>query len=212
MNSLKNLQKHFAEQEEVVLTGGVRTVFIVVYLSLMGSVGLAASYLAIDQFLHSDWVFGVGEGIFFGLFGILHLGVLAKLLTRLLRRTYSLRISRQGISMKGMFVPWESVYSFSLRDVTGPKSFSVHALQLTLVPKDWVAQVAWDDGSPLGRKTAASVIEERGITLPTYVLSVRPKTLLKFVTWARREYAGPFPYETDVFSIWEKGRQTGSKM
>lgn len=56
--------------------------------------------------------------------------------------------------MKGMFVQWELVYSFSLRDVTGPKNFSGHGLELTLVPKGRVAQVAWDDGSPLSRETA----------------------------------------------------------
>lgn len=200
MNSLKSMQRRFRENGEVVLTAGWRSTVLAVLGFGLGLTGLYACGLILGRLL--DGTVPVGEGalstlwaIFLGFSGLFLLVGAVMMLTGWHRRVHRLRVTRQGLHMAGLIVPWEMIYAAELHDLPRGRLNTFRVLYLTLAPKNRATQVAWDDGSKNGQKLVESVNESRAVTFFTHVLNVRSKTLLKFVVWARRECAGPFPSE-----------------
>ncbi|QGU03071.1 hypothetical protein CKALI_11125 [Corynebacterium kalinowskii] len=200
MNSLKSMQRRFRDIGEVVLTAGWRSTVFAFFGFGLGLAGLCSSALIFGRLVDSN--VPVGEralsavwAIFLGFSGLLFLIGAVMMLTGWHRRVHRLRVTRQGLHMAGLTVPWEGIYAAELHDFPRGRFKNWRVLYLTLAPKNRATQVAWDDGSKNGQKLVESVNESRAVTFFTHVLNVRSKTLLKFVVWARRECAGPLPHE-----------------
>ncbi|MEJ5928795.1 hypothetical protein WG915_09240 [Corynebacterium sp. H128] len=193
MNSLKNLQQRFTEQGEVNFGFGVRW-----WLKIMMCIPFGALCAGVAWVGISGAESAAGH-VWAALWGALGFLLFAVFLVTVFRRSYRdvhrMRVTRSGIEMAHVRVPWQMVAALSTFRVSYRRRTRNYHTEITLPPKSRVLQAVWDDGAAEGVKLATAANDSRMLRLFTHDLNVRHTTLLAFLKWARHECAGPFPYE-----------------
>lgn len=199
MNSMQSMQRRFLERGEVEIRRGIRRVLVMIFVSSLGAlIAFAGAFVfkwTLENGVQDLWE--VGQLVFGGVIFLIGVGcVVAHPLAPIApytRRLGRIRITREGIDTAGVLVPWYAVESAKTL-ISAGASF-VEEVHIVLVPKHVAPQVVWSDGSKCGQWQADYSNERRELTLWHAELNVRPKTLAKFLMWARRECTGPLPHE-----------------
>ncbi|WP_156193399.1 hypothetical protein [Corynebacterium kalinowskii] len=105
-----------------------------------------------------------------------------------------MRVSRDGIEMAGIRIPWNAIEEINVFVERYGRRRIYHTI-LQLSAQAAASQVAWDDGSEGGRRLAVAVNQDRSVIFFTGRMNVWVDTLQNFLKWAKLECT---PNATDL--------------
>lgn len=196
MNTLSNLQQRYLDRGEVTLKPGTRNaLFTLMVFGMVCFCLYAGSVLIQKHFagsLQVDNPIGALLAAFllipFGIFGLIGC---VFLLLRPFKRAFELRVTKDGLQMAGLQVPWWSIVAIESY-YAGSRQFEKH-VELTFVSEAQAPRVVSDDGSTSGAKLADTVNASRVVILDTQMLNVRSKTLVAFLRWVSNRESPVLP-------------------
>lgn len=185
MNSLNSVRRRFAASGEVVFKPGIKTAILGFFggalaLSCVAlGIGVVATWSGDPYDIATAFAVAVGALALLGFGSFLAFG-----LVRLMRPSYRMglrmRVTRAGIEMAGLRIPWRSIANFETHKVD-PRG-TTKWLDVELC-----GDVA-DDGSAAGQSLARTSNKLRRVILTTSYLNVRHGTLLKFLREVHSEF------------------------
>lgn len=186
MNSLKSVQRRFVEQGEVEFRHGAKAVFWTLTMPPLAALCFWTVSIYIQEFVRGNFSRGdaaaaIGMSILLLTGGVMFLIGFVLMCLPSYHRNHRLRVTRAGVQMSGLRVPWQSVLGIEKYTVD-PRGVVRH-VRLRLLPTSAAEQVVWHDGSAVGQKLADAGNSSRELILFTSNLNVRPRTLRTFLKW-----------------------------
>ncbi|MEJ5918858.1 hypothetical protein [Corynebacterium sp. H78] len=95
-------------------------------------------------------------------------------------------VTRQGITVGGIYVAWEYVTDVQREHIKYPRLFPEYRAKLVLVDEATAPLAVQHNGSRRGRTIAKAANESRTLMMHYPLLAARPNILVSFLMWAHR--------------------------